>query len=213
MLDRFNRSWQVAKESYAVLCSNPSLVFFPFASGAAAVFVSLPFIGLLIAFHPHHGPWAAAHYAIVAAMYFADYFAIIFFNSALVACAHENLNGRPSSVRFGIEAASKRLPQIFCWALIASTVGLVLRFIGERTGIIGRIVTSLIGLVWNIAVYFVVPCMVVDNEGPVTALKTSTGLIKRTWGERLILGVGVGSALAVFFLMAIIPILLAVAAP
>ena len=212
--DRFNRSWQVAKESFLVLRNNPSLSVFPILSGIAAILVSIPFI-LILAFSDfkhasHQGTFGTVHYVASAAMYFCNYFAIIFFNSALVACANENLQGRPTSLSFGLHAAARRLPQILGWTLIASTVGLILRTIGERTGVAGAIVTSIIGLAWNIAVFFVVPCMVLDLESPFSAVKKSTGMLKQTWGERIILGVGVGSDLGILYLFAFIPFLVAI---
>jgi len=46
--DRVNRSWLVAKESYAVLKSNPGLTLFPVLSAIATVLVSIPFLILLV---------------------------------------------------------------------------------------------------------------------------------------------------------------------
>jgi len=52
-----------------------------------------------------------------------------------------------------------------------STVGLILRTIAERTGILGRLVVGIIGMVWNVAVFFVVPVLVIDKESPFDAIK------------------------------------------
>jgi hypothetical protein len=213
---RFQRSWQVACESYAVLRNNPSLVIFPILSGVATIIVSIPFLAILAlpflhqtGYHPHSVD--PVHYMVTAGMYFANYFVIIFFNSALVACANENLQGRPTDVGFGIHAALQRLPQILGWALIASTVGMILRAISERTGIGGAIASAIAGLVWNVAVFFVVPCMVIERVGPIQAFKTSAAMIKQTWGERVILGIGVGSASAVLILASLIPAFVGIA--
>ncbi len=212
---RFQRSWQVARESYAVLRSNPALIIFPILSGVATVIVSIPFIAILgFAFMHKGGPPQALsvmHYAATAGLYFANYFVIIFFNSALVACANENLQGRATDVGFGIHAALQRLPQILGWALIASTVGMILRAISERTGVVGAVLGAIAGLVWNVAVYFVIPCMILDREGPIAAAKSSANMIKQTWGERVILGIGVGSVIGLFGLVAIVPVVIGVA--
>ncbi|HEX9030007.1 MAG TPA: DUF6159 family protein, partial [Anaerolineales bacterium] len=50
---------------------------------------------------------------------------------------------------------------------------------------------------WNVATYLVVPVLAVENVGPVEAIKRSTGLLKRTWGEQIAGHLGLG---AVFFL-------------
>jgi len=211
--DRFNRSWQVTKDSWQVLRANPALALFPVISGLGTLIVSVPFLIALAAISMgdrghgiQHHTFSTLHYALSGAMYFCTYFVVIFFNSALVACAHESLQGRPTSIGSGIDAAIKRLPQILGWTLVASTVGIILRTIGQQTGIVGRIATAIIGIAWNIAVFFVVPCLVIDQENPFAALKSSTAMLKQTWGERIILGVGVGYAIGMLALLALIPL-------
>lgn len=215
-MDRVNRSWALAKESLAVLRGNPALAIFPVLSGIATLIVSAPFVAILAMAYmhvdkTHQQPSGPLYYGVTAAMYFANYFVMIFFNSALVACANENLQGRPTTVGFGINAAVKRLTQILGWALISSTVGMILKIVGERSGLIGGIVTALVGLVWNIAVYFVVPFLVLERVGPIEAIKSSTGMIKRTWGERVIMGIGLGTAMALIGLLVVIPFLVGIA--
>ena len=38
---------------------------------------------------------------------------------------------------------------------------------------------------WTVVSYLVVPILVVENKGGLTALKESTQLLKKTWGEQL----------------------------
>ncbi|MFZ4507112.1 MAG: DUF6159 family protein [Fimbriimonas sp.] len=219
--DRFRRSWQVAKESYAVLKSNPSLMLFPILSGAATLALSIPLlvimgIALMAASasqttKTHEEVFGVLHYAVMAVTYFVNYFVVIFFNSALVACAHEALQGRPTSTKFGFEAAGRRLPQIILWAAISSTVGMILKAISERSGIVGALVSTFIGLAWNLAVFFVVPVLVIDNEKPFEAIKTSVGMIRKTWGEKLILGIGISVAIGVLCLVAFTPMFAGIA--
>ena len=94
--------------------------------------------------------------------------------------------------------ATSRLPQIIGYALIAATVGMILRWISERTGFIGQIIIGIVGVVWNIATFLVVPVLVTENIGPVDAIKRSAGLLRKTWGEQLI---GVGGIGIVFGLL------------
>ncbi len=49
------------------------------------------------------------------------------------------------------------LLNLFGYALIAATVGMILKAIEERAGFIGRIVIALIGAAWNVATFLVVP--------------------------------------------------------
>jgi hypothetical protein len=79
----------------------------------------------------------------------------------------------------------KRLPQIFAWALFAAAVGTVLSAIEERLGWLGRIVITLIGLSWAVATYFVVPILAAEGAGPITSVRRSVALLRKTWGEGL----------------------------
>ena len=85
-----------------------------------------------------------------------------------------------------------RLPQIAAWALVSGTVGFLLKAIESRSEKLGSLVASLIGAGWAIATYFVVPVLVVEQVGPWEALKRSTSLIRRTWGEALAGNLGIG---------------------
>ena len=206
-MNRFANSWEVAKQSWAVLRANPSLAIFPVISAIGTVLVSIPFLVpvILVAIGkgqhiPVMGPLG---YLLGFLMYAATYSVVVFFNSALVTCAYQNLRGEPATPTDGIRNAIKHLPQILGWALIAATVGQLIRAVQERAGIVGALLGGLVGLAWNVTVFFVVPLIVLENLGPVDALKASAARLKRTWGEQLILngGMGLVSFLVVFFPM------------
>ena len=54
----------------------------------------------------------------------------------------------PSGAGFG--AAFDRLPAIIGYAAIAATVGMVLRYISERSGLIGRLLFGGLGVAWTL---------------------------------------------------------------
>ena len=122
--------------------------------------------------------------------YVTTTFVVIFFNAALIAAANEHFQGNPSGLGVGIRLATRRIPQILGWALLAATIGTVLRLISERAGLVGKIVIALVGMVWTIASYFAVPAVVVEGVGPIKALKLSVHTLKETWGESLVIAVG-----------------------
>jgi hypothetical protein len=132
--------------------------------------------------------------------YLCNYFVITFFNTAIVSCAVLRMAGGDPTVRDGFREAFARLPAILGWALVSATVGLVLRMIEARSEKIGRFVAGLLGMAWSLVSYLVVPIMVVERRGPFTALKTSTELLRKTWGEQLIGNFSFG---AVFLLLAL----------
>ena len=41
-------------------------------------------------------------------------------------------------------------------------------------------------MAWSITSFRVVPILVIENEGPVSALKRSASMLKSTWGEQII---------------------------
>lgn len=84
----------------------------------------------------------------------------------------------------------KCLPAIFGWALVSAIIGMLIQSLEERVGFIGRLVVGLIGVAWAIASYFAIPVIVTENVGPFEALKRSSALIRKTWGETLTTQVG-----------------------
>src|SRR5262249_31939363 len=102
-----------------------------------------------------------------------------------VSCALFRFQGGSATLGDGLRAAGSRLPQIAAWALLAATVGMVLRAIEERVSWIGKWVVSLIGLAWTVVTYFVVPILAVERGGPAAAVRRSAELLRKTWGEDL----------------------------
>lgn len=199
MFATLSRSWEFAKISYGILWACKSLIVFPIMSGAAALVVLASFAAPLwgtgtidqwmAAFDDGGRPspaMQAAMWATLFAFYFCSYFVIIFFNSALTACAMKFIAGETPSVSGGLSMASKRLPQIFAWALVSAIVGVLLRAIESANEKVGAIVAMLLGSAWTALTFFVVPVVVIEGDGPVGAFKKSAGVLKGTWGTALV---------------------------
>jgi hypothetical protein len=95
--------------------------------------------------------------------------------------------------------------------VLSATVSLVLRAIEERSGIAGRIVGSLIGLAWALVTFLVLPVLVIEQVGPIQAVKRSAELFKRTWGENMIANAGIGLVGLVATLVGVLPCMLLIA--
>lgn len=197
MFARISNSWDLVKASAAVLRSDKELILFPLVSFVASVIITITFavpMGLAGVFDDatsggHLGP---AGIAIAFLFYFVMYSVVIFTNTALVGATLIRLRGGDPTLRDGYDIAMSHLPQIVGYAAISATVGVILRAISERSGLVGRIVSSLIGFAWNLATFLVVPILVVENIGPVEAIKRSSSLLKRTWGEQIVGNVSIG---------------------
>jgi hypothetical protein len=109
-----------------------------------------------------------------------------FFNSAVIACAVIRLQGGDPTVADGFKAAVARLPHIFGWAVVSAVVGVLLRLIESKSERAGEIVSAILGAAWAILTFLVVPIMVVERKDPITALKESASLLRKTFGTQII---------------------------
>jgi len=199
MFDRISNGWQMAKESWHVLKQDKELLIFPVLSGIACLLVVASFIvpiwatgGLEAADNPEQQFQNPLAWVITFLFYFVNYFVITFFNSALIACAVIRFRGGDPTVAHGLKASMNRLPQIAGWALVSATVGIILRFIESRSERVGQIVAALMGTAWSIATFIVVPVLVVEGTGPITAVQRSVSILRKTWGETLAANFGIG---------------------
>lgn len=220
MFAKFARSWSLVKASAGVLRQDKELLVFPAISVVASLLVMasfiLPLFGLLDFKAMEQGErepmWL---YAWVFLFYLAQYFVIFFFNTALVGAAMIRLRGGDPTVADGLNIAWSKRGTIFGYALIAATVGMILRAIEERAGVIGKWVAGFLGAAWTVVTFMTVPILVSRDIGPVDAVKESALLLKKTWGENLIGqgGVGIVFGLLQFLVIALMVVaLIAVAA-
>jgi hypothetical protein len=192
---RMRNGWVLAKQSFRVLMLDKALLVFPLLSGTACLLVLVGFLAgaLATGFGARETtPNGAAAWLVLFAYYFANYFIIVFFNSALVACATIRFRGGVPTLGAGLGAARENLGRIAAWALLAATVGVLLRMIEERVQVVGRIVIAIVGATWTLAAYFVVPALVVEKLGPIDALKRSSLILKKAWGESIVSNASVG---------------------
>ncbi len=142
-------------------------------------------------------------FGIAFAFYFVMNFVTIFFNAALLGAADRKFRGEPGGVSVGLSIAMSRLPQILGWSLVSAVIGTILRALEERVGFLGKIAILLVGAAWAIASYFVLPALVLEGLGPIAALKRSVAVIKKTWGEGLVVAIGLGLVGFVITLLAL----------
>ena len=199
-MERISRSWEYVKLSYSIIWQCKRLLVFPVLSGIAALIVLASFLaplagtGTIDDFRAFLDDDIATDvplhvYVLVFIFYFCSYFVIVFFNTALAACALRVCDGgqRPT-IGYGLSIAMRRLPQIAGWAVIAATVGLLLKMLqnNRKFGRIGEIIGAILGTAWTVITYFVVPVLAAEGLGPVEAIKRSTSTLRDTWGEALV---------------------------
>lgn len=212
MFQRISNGWELARSSYRCLMLDKEMLLFPLLSGMACLAVlasfALPLMGsdyVQTIREDGQAPHDPLAYVILFLFYFCNYFVIVFFNSALIACAIIRFHGGDPTVADGFRAAAARLPQIFAWALVSATVGVILKAIESRSSRAGKIAAGLLGMAWGAATYFVVPVLVAEKVGPLTAVKRSLSILRRTWGEALVSNFGIGLFVFLMVLACLIP--------
>jgi hypothetical protein len=197
-----HKGLDITRESWQVLRADRELVLFPLFSALAgtAILATIACSGFLI---PSFGQWVVdlmqnlqqrgpqpigariVGIACLLAIYFVEWFIVIFFNTALVGCALLRFSGGNPTVKDGFRIAFQRLPQILAWSLFTAAIGTLLSTIEQQLGWLGKIAIRMIGVTWAVATYLVVPVLAAEGVGPITALRRSVGLLRKTWGEGL----------------------------
>lgn len=208
--DKFHNSSTLFRQSWSVLRQDKKLLILPAISGTllftlvgigvvslVAVVVSRPDfqnprVSSEAGFAEFRESLGMLWYVGIGGIYFVTHFVMTFFQTALMACIMERLDGRTPSIRAGLKLACTRIPQLLAWSVLTATVGVVLNLLSERAGWLVRLLLGGVEAVWNIATFFVVPVLVVEGVGPIAAVKRSATVVRRQWGETLITQFGFG---------------------
>jgi hypothetical protein len=121
-------------------------------------------------------------YAFAALIAYVTTLIAIYFQAALISGAMQRLQGGDPTLRSSLSAAKNKLGAILIWALIVTTVGLVLRAISDRGGVLARLGSLVAGIAWSVATFFVLPVVIFEGLGSFEAVKRSGGLISARWG-------------------------------
>jgi len=209
MFERLKRGWQLTKASFGVLRQDKEILVLPVLAFLSIV-LGLAFWGVVgfATIGLPGGQTTIPHYVLLFLMYVTAAFGGTFFLAATIEMASIRLEGGDPVVRDGLAKAWEKKAKLFGWAVIAATVGILLRVLRQRAKGLARLLAAVLELGWAVATFFAVPVLVYRDVGPIEAIKESGGLMRQTWGEA---AGGVGSAGIVFFalgLQGLIPIVL-----
>ncbi|WP_027419011.1 DUF6159 family protein [Crocinitomix catalasitica] len=190
VFDRIGKGWTLGITSLNVIKKNKQLVLFPIISGVFLVLVIGSFMGLAYSQMGFEAierieQGSVTDYAIAFVFYLIAYFIIIFFNVGLVHCTKIYLEGGTPKFSDGVKFSKTRITTILGWSALSATVGLIIKGIQENTGTIGNILSNIVGIIWSIATFFVVPVLAYEEVGPIEALKRSGAIMKEKWGESI----------------------------
>jgi hypothetical protein len=187
---RISNGWKLAINSFKVLKANKQLIVFPILSGFSLFLVIASFFTAALAESGWHVNTICEYdkviqYSFLLLFYFASYFVVVFFNVALMHCTRMYFNGEEVNLREGLNYSISRVWAIFSWSLFAATIGTLLNILQKNLGKIGRMIFSIVGIIWGIATFFVVPVIAYEKNGALHAFKRSAQLMKEKWGENV----------------------------
>lgn len=210
-MGKFKASKTIVMESWNVLRQDKEIMWFPVLSSVVSVIVLTIFAGVLFVTavsggadflsNADEGVTSATSYAIVFVYYLLMFFIVNFFQAGVYTIVHGRFNGQDLTFSDGMRGATQNAGKIFLWSLISATVGVILQFIANRSKWLGQIVAWLLSAAWGILTYFSLPSLIVGQTSVTQSFKDSASVIRRTWGETIIINLGVG--LFVSFLIAI----------
>jgi hypothetical protein len=190
----WGQSKLLTQKSWAIIKENRYLLVFP----VVGFFVSLIPLALF---------WVPAAYlalndqnvaaiALAIVGIFANQIVISVAGGGLVASADVELSGGSSSLGHGIGRALARIFPLVGWALIATVVNVIVGFIrGQGNGVSGalrNLAAAGILAMWQLVTFFVLPFIMLENRGPISAIKESFSLFKEKWGTQIFGGVRIG---------------------
>ena len=209
-MGRIGRSWKLMKTSFGVIKKDKEILIFPILSMIVSALIVISFFtSFFFLGGPEmiSQPWV---WVVIFVIYLLLYFVVIFFNTAVIGCAHIRLNGGDPTVHDGFQIATQHIGKIFQWAVISATVGVILKAVRQRHGLIGKILAGVVGFAWTYVTFFIIPVLIYEEKGVLSSIKRSADIFKRTWGETFIGSFGFGIIFGLLGLLGLIPIFLGV---
>lgn len=213
MANRIQRGWELTKQSLQILKANKQILLFPIISGIVCSAILSLIVRPLWHIEYNYLQTGQQHalsttlgiIALIVALFVCNLI-VIFCNAALIATIANYFKTQKLSLRYGLKAAKACFPAIIAWTLFNTTIGFTLRTFQSRLGQIAAIAAVLLGIAWTIVSYFIVPILVLEKIGPITAIKQSAHVLHKTWGRSLISTIGLGLILFIARLMVLTPL-------
>ena len=208
-MGKFSNSWRLVQASWSVLKADKELIIFPVISAIAAAIVTLLFaVPLWVSGFfdrlDEGGSSQVLGFAVLFVFYLVLYTVINFCNAALVGAAMIRLRGGDPTAADGFQIAASHLRPIVGYAIIGATIGVILQIIRDKTDFLGDLFAGLANAAWGVMTFLVVPVLVVEDVGPIDALKRSPSLLKKTWGEQIIGNTGIGLVIGLIVVAAVL---------
>jgi hypothetical protein len=210
-LSRIKNSFIILGLSFKMLFKTPKLFIFPLLTTfivtviISAAFITVYFIiGVnefrefldLISNKTPDQPKAISYVIIFSGMfclYFISSFIYAFVSTATAHFSFGKFTTNNVSILNSIKHSSKKIWLIIKWALLNSAVGIILQILSKKEddkggigGIATWILVSLAGLTWQLATFFIIPMIAIEDFKLISSIKNSAKLMKKTFGESIV---------------------------
>lgn len=210
LVQRLKNSWDFLICCVQFLKKNPDLIILPLLSLVAMLIIIASLVGGSLLEIDVLLQYYQTNIAILITgllfFYFLLSFVILYFNAALITCVIERMQGNKMNVFSALFLTLKKTGPLLQWTLISATVCVLLNTLERTHDIVANIISAIVGFSWAITTYFVLPIMIVENIGPITAFKHSIKLIGKGWRKLLsvnfILFLFVAAIIGIFYLVA-----------
>lgn len=205
-MGKFAASMAITRESWALLKQDKEIMWFPVISAIVSLIALIVMAGVFYyavlgsdieKIKQLENEAGALSYVILFVYYLVMFFIMNFFQAGIYIIAHGRFSGQDLSFSDGMNGATENIGKIFVWSAISATVGVILQFIADRSKLIGKIVSFLLGAAWGILTYFSLPSLIIGKTSVRDSFKESAAVIRKTWGETIIVNLGMN----LFFMM------------
>lgn len=212
---RIKAGWILFKEAWKYLQSDKEIVAIPLITATLnillfGVLMALYFYLVLngtLSFSEEGEPTTIGEYIFYFSFYVIGAFTLALSQAGVANTVYTRAHGGNATLGDSLKVAFSNWFPLLVWALITSTVGILLRAIAERSEILGKIVVAIIGVAWSVLTFFVVPGIVLDKKSAPAAIGHSARVFKRTWGETAIANVSLGVVFLLVYLFLILSFL------
>ncbi len=218
-IGRIRRGWRLTKSSWHILRLDKELTALPLISFVVAIVALIPF-GLILwqttdiitsstraitveepIYQSSLESWQLFILGFLA--YFVTTLVANIFGGAVIYGATQRFRGGDPTLKTSIDGALHKIRPLILFSLMMTTVGLFFQFLEDRLPFAGALAAWLFDAAWNIANMFAIPVIVLSesNVQPLQATKQSVQVIKKVWGESIVVNVGIGVIAVITYLL------------
>lgn len=207
-MGRMQNGWEIAKASWRILQRDRELIWVPLIAGAASIVaffvVASPGLLLLDGSTDDTGSGNLASWIFLFLASVVAFWITTIGQATVVAGAAQRMDGSDPTIGSSFAVAKSRMGRLLEWALLATVVSVVLGFIEDRLGFLGRIISWIGSAAFAVISFLALPVIVFEDVSAIDGFKRSSALLKSTWGEQITFSFGMG----LIGFLAMLPVLL-----